>query len=239
MSVRLQVGSGTLPAAPIVRQVIVVVTRNSEAVVKESVRSLIANTVGPVSVILWDDKSKDDTPDWLIEFARTDGRMTVVDSRVRLGVEGAFQAALSLFGSPTMYTLARSDVLWPYGWNSVLQKLYRSLFPYGTLSPAWDNEADNFQFDGPGVRLLDTEGQPVVQICRKLNRFDPPAVMVARDVYESPYSKDASGIERLGMPEEVGTRYDLAGRAARVAHSVRCRRIPPEVLAVAAAGGPR
>jgi glycosyltransferase involved in cell wall biosynthesis len=96
---------------PVPRVSVVMPTYRGADHVDEALRSVLAQTLGDIEVVVVDDASEDGTAD--LAAATGDARVRVVRNEQRLGPEGNWNRALGEARAPLVKVMAQDDLIYP------------------------------------------------------------------------------------------------------------------------------
>lgn len=188
------------PALPAVSVVIAV--RNGMPYIEAALRSMMAQTLRDIEIIVVDDASNDATPEVLARLAAEDPRLRIATLAQNVGVTRAGNHGLGLARAPYIARLDADDTSEPR--RLEIQKAYLDRHP-------------NVSLLGTSLSRMDAEGRYFLARSRPMNSF--ASRWVAR--FQSPIKHPTFMFRRLGPDGQpflydpavpIGQDYEIAAR---------------------------
>lgn len=240
MGLTQMAGAVPLGPPPVLVNVLMVV-RNGVTDTMRAVRSMVANTAGIGSILVWNDASSDTTGDELCKIEQN-GDIAVLHAPRKMGFEYAFDQIGKFFPGPLLTAVVRQDAILPPGWLHKMAIRYKQLYPAGALCGMW---AD-WNWTDTTITLSESNGGLGAEIYplnrfsgvtwkpRSMKREEPPVIMVMNAVVNGA-TKDGKLEPRsniAGFPEDLSRRYEILRRPVAAMPDVRCGRTSPAKILV-------
>jgi glycosyltransferase involved in cell wall biosynthesis len=194
---------------------VAVMSYNNARFVGQTVKSILSQEGVSFELIVFDDRSTDDSVAVLEEFL-SDPRFRLEQNVSNLGATGNFNRCVEFGEGRYVVVLGSDDVMYP----GHLESLYSALELYPDVALAytqcnWIDEHGNFlrHADHPGHRPFSYFGHrdEVVDLLSYDNYITPSAVMFRRDVFDKIRLHDGSVL----MPDMLAGDWELFIRIAR------------------------
>ncbi|MGL5621145.1 glycosyltransferase [Cetobacterium sp.] len=202
---------------------IVMVTYNNLEVTKKCIESIERNTAYPnYEVIIVDNQSKDDTPNYLKELAIKNSKIKIILNDENKGFSGGNNDGLRI-AKGEYIILLNNDTLVTRGWISNFIKNLEKNQEIGMMCPVTNSIGNEAQIDVPYENKEELESfaweytnKHLNELYREIGALAMFCVIMRRDVFEEVgYLEEAFGI---GMFEDD----DYSRRVEKIGYQIAC-----------------